>query len=160
MCVCMYVCGQSPTLFWDIFVDLGAQVVGEEERGDWNVRSCHGGATLIWGVPWRRLSWGGESCDVDVSLSAKADNLLKSNSSDDVPYVCVYVHGCANQWICLFSMCMNGFVYEFCSLRRCVPALCRCLLWFEYIQRRCCLQHSDGFKGKSTQLGPENSILI
>lgn len=69
--VCVYMCGQSPALFWNIFLDPGARAVGEEERGDWNVRSCRGGATVIWGVPWRRLSWGGESCDVDVSLSAK-----------------------------------------------------------------------------------------
>lgn len=41
---------------------------------------------------------GGESCDVDVSLSAKADNLLKSNSSDECSlsvfarvFVCVCV---------------------------------------------------------------------
>lgn len=39
------------------------------------------------------IGGGGESCDVDVSLSAKPDNLLQSDSSDECS-LCVYAHVC------------------------------------------------------------------
>lgn len=38
---------------------------------------------------------------------------------------------------------------SFAEERRCVPALCRCLLWLEYIQRRCCLQQQWQVQRKS-----------
>lgn len=42
---------------------------------------------------------GGESCDVDVPLSAKADNLLKSNSSDKCSVcMCVCARVSANEY--------------------------------------------------------------
>lgn len=45
---------------------------------------------------------GWETCDVDVSLSAMADNLLKSNSSHKCSlFVCVQTYECVHSLVCL-----------------------------------------------------------
>lgn len=136
-------CSQTSTL----------RLVEEEERADWNVRSCRPGAKAIWEVPRRCLSQLGCPQKLTCLSLQMLDNLLKSSSSDDVLRLCACVFVCVMHMYDLHIM--SVFVFKFRSVRRRAPALYRCLLWFEYIQRRCCLRHGDRFKGRATQLRPE-----
>lgn len=72
---------------------------------DWNVRSCCSGATVIWRVPWRRLSrvggvlwcWRVSVCKGWQSAKVK----LCRCALCALP-ACVYE--CANVWISVYSM--------------------------------------------------------
>lgn len=71
------------------------------------------------------IGGGGESCDVDVSLSAKPDNLLQSDSSDECS-LCVCVRACVYVQIYeyVYTQCARACLYM--SFALCVGV---CLLF-------------------------------
>lgn len=147
--------------------------MGEEERGRLKCKE------LLWwrhsdlrgametpvmggrrGVGMQEEGVGGGFCDVDVPLSAKADNLLKSNSSDESSLrACAHrgcVHERADLWVCVHPPICRSLCVSFAG---CVGVR----LLFVGVSFNLTISKGDaacstatGFKGKSTQLGPNN----